>query len=314
MNQQIKDYFHFSRIERRGILALVFIISILLSVNLYVKYAEPNYTSTSGEKLARVMTMIDSLEQEEARKQQLAEIDTFKVENERSELKRFNFNPNQLSLEKWMALGLSQKQAEVIKKYEASGGSFRVKSDVQKMYTVSDEMYQELKPFILLPDTLEKKNYGDSNESASEQKKSYTKKKEWKKIVLDVNVADSASLTKLYGIGPYFSGKIVSYREELGGYHSLEQLTELWGVEDNLIQSLDSQLVLKKVKLRKLKVNKMDAGELKSHPYLSWNVANSIVSIREKHGKYQALEDLKKSVLINDSLLQKLKPYLSLEE
>src|SRR5690606_3068021 len=107
----------------------------------------------------------------------------FEEENTSESDSLFPFNPNNLSIEKWQLLGLSEAQAQIIKKYEAKGGKFKTKSDVAKMYSVSKPMYEKLEPFILLPDKLikEEKEYKEST------KKTYTKP------IIDINQADSAT-------------------------------------------------------------------------------------------------------------------------
>lgn len=235
------------------------------------------------------------------------------------QVRLFKFNPNGLSIADWKKLGLSEKQAQVIKNYEEKGGKFRTKEDVQKMYTISDSTYLKLEPYILLPNESEFENQNSKKLAAkvydekNEDSKSVKKKKEYPKLIVDVNTADSATFLKLYGIGPYFSGKMVSYREALGGYSNLNQLTEIWNFNDSMLIRLSDQLVIHQIEIKKLNVNQLNAKELQKHPYINWNVANSIVNIRNKHGEYQRLEDLKKSVLISDSLLQKLSPYLTVE-
>jgi competence ComEA-like helix-hairpin-helix protein len=64
--------------------------------------------------------------------------------------------------------------------------------------------------------------------------------------------------------------------------------------------------------VRKITLNTATAEELKSHPYLNWNIANSIVKIRVKKGKFTAIDDIRESVLIDEELFEKIKPYLSL--
>jgi DNA uptake protein ComE-like DNA-binding protein len=64
---------------------------------------------------------------------------------------------------------------------------------------------------------------------------------------------------------------------------------------------------------RKISINTADAKELQAHPYIDWSVANSIVKIRnQKENKYKSIEEIKVSVLIDEELFEKIKPYLSL--
>ncbi len=275
---------------------------------------ELNYSNNRIEELAQAYQ-----EEQEKLKQKGQKVIHEAEPLKEVQVRLFKFNPNGLSIADWKKLGLSEKQAQVIKNYEEKGGKFRTKEDVQKMYTISDSTYLKLEPYILLPNESEFENQNSKKLTAkvydekNEDSKSVKKKKEYPKLIVDVNTADSATLLKLYGIGPYFSGKMVSYREALGGYSNLNQLTEIWNFNDSMLIRLRDQLVIHQIEIKKLNVNQLNAKELQKHPYINWNVANSIVNIRNKHGEYQRLEDLKKSVLISDSLLQKLSPYLTVE-
>lgn len=282
---------------------------------MYLKFNKEVDVGESDTRLLNALAVLDSINQVNLSTEKYDSVHVIETRTEQN-INFFEFNPNNLSVLKWMELGLSKKQAEVIKKYEESGGKFRVKHDVKKMYTISEEMYQKLEPYIQLPDSIKESYYKirTSQKKTLSSESSDFKTKKWARPKVDINTADSASFTKLYGIGPYFSGKIIAYRKSLGGFYDKYQLTDLWGIEDSLIQELDTQLVMSAINLRKLKINKMNAKELKEHPYVNWNIANSIVSIREKHGKYQSIDGIKKSVLINDSLFKKVKPYLSIEE
>lgn len=307
MRPSFKDYFHFTRIERNGIIGILILIFLLIGVNVFIEDFSPK-SKPEKEKLKQLLAELDrkkeQLNQEERSKRSMEN----KANNKPDSIALFAFNPNNLPLNDWLALGLSADQVQVIKNYEAKGGVFRQKSDVQKMYTVSDELYQRLKPYILLPE--KSPNDGESKGVQNQQ----TDKKKWKPIVMDINVSDSADLTKVYGIGPYYAGKIVEYRTKLGGYYSKRQLLEIWNFSDSMLLSLDSTLIMTKLNLKTFNVNLATAKELQQHPYINWNIANSIVNIRKQHGQYEKLDEIKKSVLINDSLFMQLSPYLRVND
>lgn len=319
MNQQFKDFFYFNRTERRGILSLLIIIVILIAINLYLTYVPYQFPETKS-KLDQIYA---ALEQDSLQNERFAKATTKIEENVDIKTKKdslFTFDPNGLSIELWQKLGLSQKQAAVIKNYESKGGKFREKEDVQKMYTISEEVYQRLEPYIEIADEPvieETKDSENKSEEVQYTKSKINSKKNYKrkfvKPIVDINLADSATFKSIYGIGPYFSGKMVSYRKKLGGYASKKQLTEIWGFSDSLLQAIHSQLVVSKINLQKIRLNQAAASELKEHPYIDWNLANSLVKIRAKHGRFENSQDLKRSVLVTDSLLNKLLPYLSFE-
>lgn len=311
MRSSFKDYFYFSRSEKKGIIGMSILIILLILFNVFVADFFPQEEQDKSEikeLLTEISQLKDSLDQLEKENDFVERDYQTEHRNHFDSIAYFSFNPNNLTIEKWMKLGLSKEQAEVIKNYEAKGGEFRTKEDVRKMYSISEEHFQHLAPYIQLPEKNETPDFkNDYNQ------KSVQKKKKWKRVVRDINLSDSAELTEVYGIGSYFAGKIVEHREKLGGYLSKNQLLEIWNFSDSMLLKLDSSLIVSKVELRKININKASAEELKKHPYIDWNIANSIVNIREQHGTYQKLEDVKKSVLINDSIFLKIKTYLTVE-
>ncbi len=305
MRPSIKDYFSFNKSERRGTISLVgiIILTLLLKQGLILFNPDSSKPDVSLDslkiELERRYSKIETLELNES-----------KLKSQTSkQINLFEFNPNKLSIKKWTQLGLSEKQAATIKKYEEKGGSFKIKSDVEKMYTISSEQFLKLKPYILLPDSIE--DYKDhsinyNNREIIDKKELIAKTS----IKVFINSADTSELKKLYGIGDYYSMKIVEYREALGGFVSKSQLKEIWGLKSETLENLDSNLVLDQIEIRKININEASIDELKVHPYIFWKVANSIVKYRNQHGNYSNLNELKKSPLISDSLLNKLEPYL----
>lgn len=293
MSPKPRDYFYYNNSEKKSILALL-VILIGLLIYLYSIPAMELKESVNQGKVEAIVKTLDSLSK--ARELAVQK----ETEEEDAESALFSFNPNELDQKGWEGLGLTEKQSNTILNYLNKGGKFRIKSDLKKMYSISENKYVELEPYIQLPDSLPKKIF---------ERKKYTIPKK-KLIVISINSADSSEFIKLRGIGPTYASRIVKYRTNLGGFHSIDQLSEVYGVTDSLVASFGAQLRLDTINIKKLDINYAEAKELKVNPYIDWNVANSIVNYREQHGLYNKIEDIKSSVLIDDSLFQKLKPYL----
>lgn len=61
-----------------------------------------------------------------------------------------NFNPNDLSLEEWMILGFSERQATTILNFKrAVGGSFKDAKTLKRCYAISEEKFEEIAPFLI---------------------------------------------------------------------------------------------------------------------------------------------------------------------
>ena len=131
--------------------------------------------------------------------------------------------------------------------------------------------------------------------------------------MVNINSADTTEFKSLKGIGSYYSSKIVKYRKELGGFTSVEQLKEVYGVLPEVIDQNIKRLVLDSVSIEKININTCETVDLKKHPYISWNIANSIVQIRKSREPYKIVEEIKKSDLVNDEIYRKIAPYLKTE-
>jgi competence ComEA-like helix-hairpin-helix protein len=297
MNPRFREAFYFTKEEKKGILALVIMMAIVFFAREILIYFNPVFEVDT----ARLRQVREQIQQELIKKEQ-AERVARTVSSDSRSTRQFNFDPNGLALEKWQELGLSPQQAQVIKNYEAKGGVFRIKTDVRKMFVISDQLYERLEPYILLPDSLVWKRH----------KKSMPLVKVKKKIVpIDINQADTNDFKKLKGIGAVLSRRIVKYRERLGGFYNKAQLKEVYGLAEEIIDSQKEQLFLsKEAGLSKINVNTASVEELKAHPYINWKVANSMVKYREQHGPYKNLEAIQKSHLIGDTLFSKIRHYL----
>ena len=216
--------------------------------------------------------------------------------------------------EEWLELGLSDKQAQILLNYLNKGGRFKKKSDLKKVYSISDSFYAFLEDSIILPKYDEEGKFNEPTKAAlAVNEKPFKERKKYEYIPnrIFLNNSDTLDWQSLYGIGPVYAKRIVKYRESLGGFYSVNQLYEVWGIQDSVIDKFFDNIKIDTLKERKLNINKLDASEFKMHPYINWNVANAIVNYRNSHGKYKDVIDLKKIHIVNDSLFKKIEPYLT---
>lgn len=162
----------------------------------------------------------------------------------------FPFNPNTVSVEDLQRLGFSAKQAQSIENYRLKGGRFRRPADFAKSYVVADSIFQRLRPFIRIPR-------------------------------LDINRADSTALLDLPGIGPYFAGKVVQYRERLGGYSCPEQLMEIYHFDADKYNGLKDLITCSAA--APFPIWTATEEQLAQHPHISRAEAHSIILYRQHH-------------------------------
>ncbi|MBL0309028.1 MAG: helix-hairpin-helix domain-containing protein [Bacteroidetes bacterium] len=216
----------------------------------------------------------------------------------------FEFDPNKIEVEEWMKLGFSEKQAESIEKYKAHGAKFYKPEDLKRVYIIGEDGYERLAPYIKIASReFQKREY--ERPEATEQSKS-----RW---TIDINTADSAEFEKLRGIGPSYARRMVNYRKALGGYVSVEQVSEIWGLPDSTYQAIKDKLVVG-TPVSKMNINLVSLQKLKAHPYIRYYLAEAIEKYRDKKVNLQSIEELKSVKGMNDSIYQKIAPYFQVGE
>ncbi|ARS37514.1 ComEA family DNA-binding protein [Pontibacter actiniarum] len=228
------------------------------------------------------------------------------------------FNPNQLTVEEWQAFGLPRYLAQRILNYRSKVGDLTYKAELGKIYGLPDSVFQRLYPYIQLPEERPNKYkpgaYAGRQPTANPNWSSSRPARE--KFILapfNVNTADTTQLKQIRGIGSKLSSRIVKYRSGLGGFYSMAQLQEVYGLQPEVVDSLQKYtFVAKGYAPNQLHLNTATADELKAHPYISSNVARAIVAYREQHGTYGQVEDVRQVKLVTAELYEKLQPYLAL--
>lgn len=217
-------------------------------------------------------------------------------------------NPESLTNEDWIRLGLSPKQAASLLRYREKYGL----NSLQQMQRI------RVLPGALLDQIADSLVFAQANEAktnlhleAGQEQHQLQVKTERKIEKLDLNSATTAMLVAIPGVGQYTAEKIINYRERLGGFIALSQLNEIKGLTPELLENALKYITIE-TEAQKMNLNSVSYERLKQHPYLSWNQANSLLKMRAQKGTFHALQEIKESVLIDDETYKKLLPYVSL--
>ncbi len=313
-----KDYFYFSKTERNGItVLLVIIVAIILYPFLHQRFVpEKAYDFSEFKKkmekyeelMADYKKAREHIEETKTRQRP-----TFR--ETRVELTPFLFNPNELSKEEFMELGLSERIASNIINFRNAGGQFRFREDFQRIYSINETLYAQLENYIVLPlrsssPSERTRNVPASASTPQERAQQFS----YADLRIHLNNADTTEWQKIRGIGPVFSRRITSYRELLGGFYSLDQLLEVYGMDSTRYEQIAKHIYLDSVKLNTININTADFVTLVRHPYLDRNQVNSILQMRNRHGLYSSVEEIMRSELIDEVHFRKISPYLSISE
>lgn len=284
----------FSAGERRGIF-------LLLILNLLVLMAPVVYWNYFSVNKDKTPLSIDSLPKNFLLPASDSKILT--IGQKRVPVELFFFDPNTASEKQWQKLGLSKKTIQTIQHYQEKGGKFYKPEDIKKIWGISLSLAEQLIPYVRI----------DGKHNFQNKVYSTTSPKKPTQQIIEINTADSAAFEKLYGIGPALASRIVKYRSKLGGFYSIQQIAEVWGLADSLFIKIQKQLVLNDKTWVRFNLNKVDYEQLKSHPYFGYSLARAIIRYKEQHGSFSALEEVQRILSIDDEKYNKIVHYLKVE-
>ena len=131
--------------------------------------------------------------------------------------------------------------------------------------------------------------------------------------VVELNTADTTTLKKVPGIGSAFEKRITGFRALLGGYYSVAQLSEVYGMDEERYQALAPWFTVDPSQIRRLMLNNIPQDSLQRHPYISYAQARVIIRLRNQKGKLTGWENLQLLSEFTDQDKNRLQPYISFE-
>lgn len=278
----IKSHFQFSKSQRIGIFSLL--------------------TICIGLQLAYFFVDFSTLENENPEKQQWmalqTEIDSLKQVKEDYSPKIYPFNPNFITDYKGYKLGMSTAEIDRLLAFRKTNKYVNSAQEFQNVTKVSDSLLKTMVPYFKFPDWVTNKKEFKPYEKTNFDKKPKT-------IILDINQATKEDLMKVYGIGDALSERILKQKEVFGGFVSMEQMKDVWGLSPEVIEKLNQNFkVLAQPKIKKININEVSLKELSQFPYFRYPLAKSIITYRSMNGDIKGSADL---IKINGFPVEKIK-------
>ena len=303
-----KDFFYYTKSERRAVYVLLVLIALLVVTIVVVpgpvEHSDTEVLSVDSVKRENIATQTDGWKK-----------DSYAVKGKDIPVSLMDFDPNLADSIELVRLGLPPYVVRNVIKYRQKGGRFRTPESFSRIYGLTEEKFEELKPYIRISDSFVPKPKMRKSESPqtswkSEKKDTFQRQFKYPEgTLVAVNGADTTELKKIPGIGSGISKMIVAYRERLGGFYSLEQLAEVKFVTPELLE----WFTLDEVEVRKLSINKASLEELRAHPYINYYQAKVMVEHRRKKGKITSLSQLSLYEEFTEKDLQRIFPYISFD-
>lgn len=218
------------------------------------------------------------------------------------------FNPNTANEELLREIGFSDYHIRNLMRYRNKGGQWRSVAHFQKLYGLTPEDFELLRPYIQLPQTHER--YQRPRAQAEVKQDFVPRYEAIEKLQvgeqIDLSTADTSLLKRIPGIGSGFAKRIVAHRTALGGFTSVEQLYEI----TDLPADIANYCYLSTTKVKTLDVNTASYGQLIRHPYLTAAQVHAIITYRDQYGRFRTLQQLLGILPATEAERTRLLPYL----
>jgi competence protein ComEA len=294
---------NYSKKERTGIIVLLFIIFVLILIGKLIPHFISRDKTDFSKWEAEVNTYLTNTNNKFA---------------ERRALHPVSFNPNEIDSVRLTNMGIPPRVVSNWVKYIRKGGKFRDKEGVRKVFGMTEELFEQLDSFMIIPsENIHEFNAGRrvSRSIASNReyrdtvfRQTFPKKEKKHVVVQELNSTDSLHLVEIPGIGTVFASRIIRYRNLLGGFYTVGQLREVYGMREENFMVVSQYLIADPSILKTFNINFSNIQELGRHPYIGFRTARKIFKLRDRMGKFSSPNDLV-SVVEADSL-KRLIPYI----
>lgn len=296
----LNDFLDFSSSERKGIWFLLFCILAICCIRWYW----PEKPLIDNLPTVAEIAEMEAWEKTITERILATKVYPKKRSSQSKKLPEKSFDPNEYGIEDWQSLGFSPAESKSIVRYQQAINGFKFKSDLRKLYAFDDEYFEQISPFLLLP---EKPAY-TAREGDRQQKKTPELSK-IKAGPIEINSADSVRLLSIRGIGPYWAKRILRYRTQWGGFYDISQLQSMKGFPDSLFQKIKTQVIVDTNLIQKIAINTISDENLLKHPIGWYGVGKSIVNYRLQHGPFRSAEDLQKMYALKPDQLEVILHY-----
>jgi len=290
-----KDLLAFNKAERRGIWLLLLMIAGVTVLHVYVSL------KPSAPDLVTITRLAAQADQQLDARTNYPGKPSGNGGSRKSKDSLFYFDPNTITAAEWELLGLSPKQAAAITRFTASRTPFKVPSDLKKSFVISEDFYTRVEPWIRITRVTR-----SPDQPSMVQNKPHFQTE-------NLNLADTTALQALPGIGSVLARRIVNYRRSLGGFHSVGQLKEVFGMQPELVDKLEKRLSVSESEIIRLDINRLTVKELSAHPYISPKLAYLITELARKK-PIRSEQELRAALPPGFAVSENLWPYLRYKE
>lgn len=286
--------FFFNSGQRKGIVALIFILLLLVGI-----------TCWQNQKTVQEESDRNSLTEQQVRKF----IDSLKAASGKENRKDtiYPFNPNYITDYKGYTLGMSVEEIDRLLTYRKADKWINSAADFQRVTGVSDSLLARISPSFRFPDWVQQQSVNNRLQTNPVPAVSFDQKE-------DLNKATADDLLEIEGIEKELANRIVSYRKKIGGFMGDVQLRDVFGLKYDVRRSiLNRYTVQAQPDIKPLNINEIGVAELTEIVYIDYELARKIVAYRQAQKRIQTLDELQHIEGFPTHRLEQIKLYLKAE-
>lgn len=269
------SFFSFTREQRTGIFILFAIIILLQMIYFFADVSFQTKKYPDKQKWLSLQSKVDSM----------------KTDDSKSFPKIYLFNPNFITDYKGYKLGMSVEEIDRLLAFRKQNKYVNSPKEFQNVTNISDSLLNVIAPYFKFPDWVNNKK--EFKEFKKYPNQAFAKKE--KIVLIDINQASKEDLIQIYGIGEAISLRILKQKESLGGFVSMEQMKDVWGLSPEVIENLNTHFKVSVLpNFKKIDINNASLKELSQFYYFRYALAKEIITYRSMRGNINNIEDLTK--------------------
>ena len=289
--KHIRSHFVFNRSQRNGIFILVIVIVVLQMLYFYLNFGSSSSSPSENPELILFQKKIDSV----------------RIARQAGDtLRIYPFNPNFVTDYRGYTLGMTVEEIDRLHSYRAEDKWVNSALEFQQVTGINDSLLNIISPYFRFPDWVtgsrpQVVNRNIAPIAAAAQRQ-------------DLNAASVEDLVAVKGIGETLAGRIVNYRNRIGGFVNDIQLKDIYGLSfETRAEVLKSFTVKNAPKVELLNLNTASVLELSNVPYIDYELAREIVNYRLLHENIGSFEELAKIKEFPSEKIDRIALYLTLK-